>query len=1361
MGSNPAILLAAPGESLPEGFEDSWQVAGFVPAVRGDVGSVQWQREPPQALTVLWVGRAWKACDEQLRNIPASHLQRTILIGYAPPQTAADDVRKAGGLAAFGWPLPAGALDALAAALVRGQDGSEADFSRTLASLETDSGQPPQVILERVLEAARLLVGSTAADLVLGVPGRKGTFVLSRVDGGYSLRRSGAAARSLGIRSSLLEGLPADSSITALPASTFRSDHAAGMSLALTVSLKRSLGGDLAFRPAGAILLVWATPVLLASWDLARLGTLASVAAGALSRLSEAALAAIRQRTLNNALAELSRASDRSARGVHQEILRDILEAFASCPGLMAVWARASSSSRAEGSWTSYPAAPPIPRPDIGPRLAGEGSSGRSDDVFIMRLSFPGTPSAAQVIAAFDSRASAANGQMLMAQLSDALFLAVRLIRRARDSRAVDELSRASEGDNSVPATGRMVQSRVDADGAKIFVLQRDPEGETTRQLFHSDLRDVTAQVIPSQAVRFGSENKGFADWVLRNDDWLLVPTRAEPDKIGEQEEFCLTGKHGEVRVRARKEEEYAPGLPRQTRDHERTMIFYPLASRGKVAGVLAVWRLSAHPFSPDLDIESLAYLAPYVADTCQGALRNQKASEHEDATALLAREFSGAKTLSEVYIAVARGIARLAEAACAVLFHYDRFHGGRLSQSAIWVAGGGSCDEDTDPFVVESGPHPASWSEAVKAQSGLRFPRFSFRTLLILPGSLPSLAVALFDPPDSVSEQLFFSDDLLEHFARSYLQFAADLLKTNVRALGSRLVDEIGDEPAAERTSPRHILAKVATVLKRATSADAVLIYTGTPRRMKTRFSLADKVVDLDFRVETGALTDESLKSGQPRRVLDLAHGQCDIDHSHLGSLAKALGWMGVRSWLICPILYEGQTKGLIKLLTKPGGTFFCEDHEELVAVISRRVASEMYKASRRAVLEDMLQLSNEIASETGRDLGKRMAEGLRRWAVKSLLRENCAVVIVSRLEAGESLIMEATPAMSASDLTALGELSLNWGKKPYTWSEGLLVHRGGSKRTSRAGHAEPIGLLGTRLVGHLVLLDDEVFQSDEVEMIEQVAGSMAIILNGERERVTEKQKMGRFRHAVLGPVQGMTSAAHLLAALAEEAGVERAKLEPLRTRVYAEAEVLRLWRENQRFYQNEKVEIKVRPQPLKPVVDRCIERYRDLLRERQIELRLEWPYRGGLQVTIDDHAVDLVLSNLLDNARKYSFFRTSLTVGVQVRERDDEIAVWVEDVGHGVPEAHQAEIYEPGKRFVGADPYRTISGEGLGLAMSAAIVEAHGGSLFHTSEKVVEGRSPETTRYRVRFTFTLPLSWRAMDEHEHRPRAHPSVGR
>ena len=97
-------------------------------------------------------------------------------------------------------------------------------------------------------------------------------------------------------------------------------------------------------------------------------------------------------------------------------------------------------------------------------------------------------------------------------------------------------------------------------------------------------------------------------------------------------------------------------------------------------------------------------------------------------------------------------------------------------------------------------------------------------------------------------------------------------------------------------------------------------------------------------------------------------------------------------------------------------------------------------------------------------------------------------------------------------------------------------------------------------------------------------------------------------------------------------------------------------------------------------------------------------------LVVTGDDHQLRQVVANLLGNARKHTPAGTPVRVSLRA-EGDDALLV-VADEGPGLEPDVAAKVFEP---FYRADRSRARAsgGAGLGLAIVAAIVEAHGGSV------------------------------------------------
>lgn len=100
---------------------------------------------------------------------------------------------------------------------------------------------------------------------------------------------------------------------------------------------------------------------------------------------------------------------------------------------------------------------------------------------------------------------------------------------------------------------------------------------------------------------------------------------------------------------------------------------------------------------------------------------------------------------------------------------------------------------------------------------------------------------------------------------------------------------------------------------------------------------------------------------------------------------------------------------------------------------------------------------------------------------------------------------------------------------------------------------------------------------------------------------------------------------------------------------------------------------------------------------------------------VAADPERIEEVLSNLVDNAIKYSPYGG--TISVEGRVTPSMVEVRVADEGPGIPLGEQARLFQRFYRLQG-DPNRKTSGVGLGLYLVRAIVEAHGGQVWVESE-------------------------------------------
>jgi signal transduction histidine kinase len=101
--------------------------------------------------------------------------------------------------------------------------------------------------------------------------------------------------------------------------------------------------------------------------------------------------------------------------------------------------------------------------------------------------------------------------------------------------------------------------------------------------------------------------------------------------------------------------------------------------------------------------------------------------------------------------------------------------------------------------------------------------------------------------------------------------------------------------------------------------------------------------------------------------------------------------------------------------------------------------------------------------------------------------------------------------------------------------------------------------------------------------------------------------------------------------------------------------------------------------------------------------------------RVRIDASAIDHALSNLLDNAVKYSGAGREVTVALA--RAGGEVVIAVRDRGIGIPAGEQKHIFERFHR-VSTGAVHEVRGVGLGLAIVDHIVRAHGGSVTVESE-------------------------------------------
>jgi two-component system phosphate regulon sensor histidine kinase PhoR len=129
----------------------------------------------------------------------------------------------------------------------------------------------------------------------------------------------------------------------------------------------------------------------------------------------------------------------------------------------------------------------------------------------------------------------------------------------------------------------------------------------------------------------------------------------------------------------------------------------------------------------------------------------------------------------------------------------------------------------------------------------------------------------------------------------------------------------------------------------------------------------------------------------------------------------------------------------------------------------------------------------------------------------------------------------------------------------------------------------------------------------------------------------------------------------------------------------------------------------------PLREVFDECAAQFADAAAARKIEFRVDPPDEKML-VRADEEGVRTILSNLVDNALKYT--PEGGRVAVRATPNHRFVALEVQDTGIGIAEKDQARVFE---RFYRADKARSreLGGTGLGLSIVKHLAQAFGGTV------------------------------------------------
>jgi signal transduction histidine kinase len=210
------------------------------------------------------------------------------------------------------------------------------------------------------------------------------------------------------------------------------------------------------------------------------------------------------------------------------------------------------------------------------------------------------------------------------------------------------------------------------------------------------------------------------------------------------------------------------------------------------------------------------------------------------------------------------------------------------------------------------------------------------------------------------------------------------------------------------------------------------------------------------------------------------------------------------------------------------------------------------------------------------------------------------------------------------------------------------------------------------------------------------------------ERQQETNEVLNRILRHHLLNGLTVIRGQAQLLEARADEAEAEHAETVIERTDEMAAtiAEIRDITRTLTE-------EPSLLPVDLDRVLEERLAEARETFPEGRFEVVGETPADCTVQA---NDLLGRAVANVLANAVEHND-SAEPRVEVSVAEREDAVVLSVADDGPGIPEEVRADVFEPSERGLDSD------GEGLGLFLTASVVEQYGGRVWIGEEAEGEG--------------------------------------
>ncbi len=415
--------------------------------------------------------------------------------------------------------------------------------------------------------------------------------------------------------------------------------------------------------------------------------------------------------------------------------------------------------------------------------------------------------------------------------------------------------------------------------------------------------------------------------------------------------------------------------------------------------------------------------------------------------------------------------------------------------------------------------------------------------------------------------------------------------------------------------------------------------------------------------------------------------------------------------NWGLRPAIFMALLATLVfnYFFLPPVGTFTISDPQNWIALtaflVTAIIASELAERARREAhraherrmeTEQLYRFSQQLLTS---DNAAELLNAIPRFVVDGFGVSSAAVSLPNRPDVYRS--------DSATDVLDIHDLQ-------------LVCMRGEPKMDSEARVAVVPLRLGLRVVGSLGIAGAALSR----ETLEALGGLIAIAVEraGAMEKLSKAEaarESEQLRSALLDSVTHefrtpLTAIKASVTSLLSNPALDGAQRLELLTVINEESDRLnRLVGEAAEMSQLDahQVELQRGTHQIQEAIDDAITRLAPVLARHLVSTVLP---ENLPPVLIDVHRISEVVSQLLENAAKYSPPGSPIQIAGEARNR--AVMISIADRGPGIEDFDQSLIFE--KFYRGRNQRLQVQGTGMGLAIAKAIVEAHGGEIGVTSQ-------------------------------------------